>query len=505
MTATVRVTGGAVSGAGEPGLTVFRGISYAAPPVGAHRFAAPQPVDPWDGVRPATTFGPPAPQSDALGGGAAVPGDDWLTANVWTPALDPAARLPVLVWIHGGAYVVGMSSWPEFDGAHLARTGGIVVVTVNYRLGVEGFALVTGETTLTGGATHPAPVNRGLLDLVAALRWVRDNVAAFGGDPGRVTIAGESAGAGCVAALLAMPAATGLFRAAIAQSVPGPFFTPALAADIATAVAAQVDCTPTAAALSAVDPARLAAAGDAVTAAPAGRWGPAATGQVLFAPVVDGDTLPATPWQALAGGAARDVALLAGHTRDEQRLLTMLAGLLGRITAEQAAAALDMFAPGPDGAGRYRAAFPEAGPERLYELVLSDWLFRMPSLRLADAHVTGGGRTHLYELTWPAPGLGGVLGACHGLDLPLMFGNLTRSGPAQLLGDAPGPDAVALSARMTAAWIAFVRDGDPGWPAYTPAEQLTQVFDTPGAVTAYPEQAARQIWQSHPFAPLTLT
>src|SRR6185437_3331469 len=367
--------------------------------------------------------GPPPPQTDALGRGSSeAKGDDWLTVNVWSPTPDPAAKLPVMVWIYGGAYMVGMSSWPEYDGGRLAREGGVVLVTFNYRLGVEGFAHLTG-----------APDNRGLLDQVAALEWVHENIAAFGGDPDRVTIFGESAGGSSVAALLAMPRAAGLFRGAVAQSVPGPFFSRPLAADIAAAFAAEVQLRPTVADLADVDPARLAAAGDAVTATAAkhgDRWGRAGYRTIVFAPVVDGDTLPATPWQALAAGGARDVALLAGHTRDEQRLMTAMTGLLGQVTPDQAATALDIFAPGPDGARRYRDAYPDAGPDQLYELVHSDWLFRMPTVHLADAHVAGGGRAYFYELTSPAPGRGGVLGACHGLDVPLVFGNLTSGGPA---------------------------------------------------------------------------
>jgi para-nitrobenzyl esterase len=489
----VRVTGGPVRGRWEAGLAVFRGVPYAAPPVGANRFAPPRPPGAWDGVRPAESFGPPPPQTDALGRGSfEATGDDWLTVNVWSPALDSAAKLPVMVWIYGGAYTVGASGWAEYDGGHLARDGNVVLVSFNYRLGVEGFAHLAG-----------APDNRGLLDQVAALEWVRGNIAAFGGDPGEVTIFGESAGGGSVAALLAMPRAAGLFRAAVAQSVQGTFFSGELAAGLATAFAAEVRRRPTADDLAGIDPAQLAAAGDAVAAvAPtrADRWGPAAYRSIVFAPIVDGDVLPATPWEALAAGAARDVALLAGHTRDEQRLFTVFTGLLGQVTADQAATALEYLAPAPDGAGRYRDAYPDASPDQLYELVHSDWAFRMPSVRLADAQTAGGGRAHLYELTWPAPGVGGVLGACHGLDVPLVFGNLTSGQPAVLLGDQPGADAVALSARMRAAWTSFATSGDPGWPAYAPGERLTQVFDVSDAVVTYPEQRSYRIWQERSSA-----
>ncbi len=186
----VRVAAGTLRGRLESGLAVFTGIPFAEPP---ERFAAPQPVEAWDGTRDALAYGPPPPQSglfgtDALAGSA----DGWLTVNVWTP--DPAANLPVLVWIQGGGYLFGTSGLPEYDGGRLARDGGVVVVTFNYRVGIEGFAQIDG-----------APANRGLLDQVAALEWVRDNIGAFGGDPDRVTVFGQSAGGGSVAALLAMP------------------------------------------------------------------------------------------------------------------------------------------------------------------------------------------------------------------------------------------------------------------------------------------------------------
>jgi para-nitrobenzyl esterase len=259
-----RTTAGRVRGTvGD--VPVFRGIPFAQPPVGALRFAAPTPPRPWRGVREALAFGPPPPQADAFGMNQLAGGDDWLTLNVWSPDPSPDAALPVMVWIHGGAYAIGTSGLPEYDGARLARDG-VVLVTFNYRVGVEGFAHIEG-----------APANRGLLDQVAALEWVRDNIRAFGGDPARVTVFGQSAGGGSVGALLAMPRAAGLFGRAVAQSVPGTFFTPELAGDIAGACAAELGLKPTVADLSAVDPELLCAAADEVTAsigAHVERWGP---------------------------------------------------------------------------------------------------------------------------------------------------------------------------------------------------------------------------------------
>ncbi|GHC33568.1 carboxylesterase/lipase family protein [Streptomyces cinnamoneus] len=495
----VLTAAGVLRGRWEAGLGVFRGIPFAEPPVRALRFAAPRPARSWDGVREAVSYGPPPPQGGALGMDALArdaAGDDWLTVNVWSPAPEPAAGLPVMVWIHGGAYVIGMSGLPEYDGGRLARDGGVVVVTFNYRVGIEGFAQIEG-----------APANRGLLDQVAALEWVRDNIRSFGGDPERVTVFGQSAGGGSVAALLAMPRAAGLFRRAVAQSAQGTFFSTALAADIAAACAAELGLGPTVADLSAVDPARLSAAGDAVAAkasAWAERWGQVVHRPILVSPVVDGDVLPVTPWRALADGAGRGVELLVGHTRDEERLLAAVSGLLGQVTAEQAATALDALAPGGDGSRAYRDAFPSAGPDELYELVNSDWLFRMPTLHLAEAQTAAGGRAHVYELTWPAPGMGGVLGACHGLDVPLLFGNLDSGQPALLIGEDPSPEAKTLSARLRAAWTAFATHGDPGWPVYEPGQRLTRLFDTHPSVAPYPEETSRVLWQHHAFRELPL-
>ncbi|MEV6350444.1 carboxylesterase family protein [Actinoplanes sp. NPDC051851] len=415
-TADVRLTSGVVRGQIESDISVFRGIPFAT----ADRFGAPGPVEPWSGVRPAVAF------------------DEGLTVNVWSPDTD--ATLPVMVWIYGGGYEIGTSSLPEYDGAVLARTGPVVVVTFNYRIGVEGFGHVDG-----------APPNRGLLDQVAALAWVRDNITGFGGDPGRVTAFGVSAGGGSIAALLAMPRAAGLFQRAIVQSMPGTFFSPELAADIA-------------------------ASGFAASSP---RWGLAGHRSIRFSPVVDGDILPTTPWEAPATG----VTLLAGHTRDEQSLFTALTGPVD--------APLGLF--GPVG------AYPDMSPEQLHELIHSDWLFRMPTVTFADAHAAAGGRTYLYELTWA----GGPLGACHGLDVPLVFGNLTRGETALLIGD-PTPEAIGLSHQMRTAWTAFATHGDPGWPAYHPAGRLTRIFDVPGSVGPYPESVSHRIWRSHRFAPLPL-
>ncbi|MEU2348064.1 carboxylesterase family protein [Modestobacter sp. NPDC049651] len=499
----VRTRAGAVRGRSEGGLAVFRGIPFAAPPVGALRFQTPRPAQPWDGVREADVFGPPPPQA-WMGPPPPVPPatgpvrhdpTDWLTVNVWTP--DPGAGgLPVLVWVYGGAYRMGSAAEPGYDGSALARSGA-VVVTANHRVGVEGYLELDG-----------APANRGLLDVLATLRWVQEEIAAFGGDPARVTVFGESAGAGAIAALLVSPATTGLVAQAVAQSVPGTWFTPALARDVSAELTAPLGRAPSAAALADVPPDELIAALAQLDRRMASleRWGLVSHTPTPFSPVVDGELVPTDPWTGLAAGAARDVPLLVGHNRDEWRLFLALGGLVGRVTEEMADVAGDVFGPGPEGAARVRAAFPGAGAEERFVLAHSDRMFRMPSLQLARAHTAGGGRSHLYELTWPAPAAGGVLGACHALDVPLVFGVLDGRMGEQLLGPTPPPEARDLSAAMQAAWTAFARDGDPGWPAHDDEAQLTRVFDAGerGGVLRYPEQASRALWADQPIGVLDL-
>ncbi|MZD05799.1 carboxylesterase family protein [Streptomyces sp. SID5785] len=487
---TVRTTEGVVQGRRRKGHAVFRGIPYARPPVGALRFAAPAPPHRWEGTRPAVEFGPVVPLSLPID----VPpqGTDWLTLDIGTP--DPgAAGLPVLVWLPVGGYVSAVSSDPMYDPAALAEAG-VVVVTVNCRVGAEGFAFL-----------DDAPPNRGFLDQIAALEWVQRNIAAFGGDPSRVTVGGTSAGAGSVAALLTMESARGLFRRAIAHSVPGLHSTPALARQVTAAFADRLGAqAPTAEALRDIDPWHLAAELTSFNAglhAHRDRWGRITDTGTALCPVVDGEVLPDTPWSALTGARARGIDLLVGHARDEFRYFSVMSGRHGTYTEEDARAALELHAPQPDGASAYRAAFAQAGPEELVEAVYSDALFRMPSQKLAEANAAAGGTSYLFELCWAAPVRDGILGACHSLDLPLAFGTLDSPVGAQLVGAEPSSEAVALSRELQGAWVRFVTTGDAGWSAHRPGELLTRALDAESKTLPYPEQASRQIWEGHPPAP----
>ncbi|GAA5126665.1 carboxylesterase/lipase family protein [Pseudonocardia adelaidensis] len=482
MTTQVRTSAGSVRGRREGGVAVYRGVPFAAPPVGRARFAAPRPPRPWDGVREVTRFGPPPPQP-----GRSTEGDDWLNLAVWTP--EPGRTgLPVVVWISGGTYLNCNAANPHLAGATLAAAGA-VVVSAHYRTGAEGFARFDG-----------APDNRGLLDQVAALRWVRDNIAAFGGDPDNVTVFGQSAGAGSIAALLVMPQAAGLFRRAILQSLPATFFTADLAADVAKEVSAELGRPPRVEDLADVAPDDLVAAARSVTGSlpqREGRWGPLAHTPTPFSPVVDGEVLPVVPWVGLAGGAARDVDLLVGHTRDE---FSLLARGLGDIDEAGVDTLINGLAPTP-GALRYRAAHPSAAPNELRDLAMSDWLWRMPALHLAEAAHAGGAGVWLYELCW---GFNSV-GASHSLDTLLVFGTAEiETGLTEA-----GPDAVAqaqhLSDLMRTELLSFASAGEPGWARYRPDERLTRVYGADSTLARYPEERSRRMWRDQRFAALDLT
>jgi para-nitrobenzyl esterase len=393
-----------------------------------------------------------------------------------------------VVWISGGTYLNCNTANPHLAGATLAAAGA-VVVSAHYRTGAEGFARFNG-----------APDNRGLLDQVAALRWVQENIAAFGGDPDNVTVFGQSAGAGSIAALLVMPQAAGLVRRAILQSLPGTFFTPDLAADVANEVSAELGRTPRVEDLADVAPDDLVAAARSVTESlprREGRWGPLAHTPTPFSPVVDGEVLPVAPWAALAGGAACDVELLVGHTRDE---FSLLARGLGDIDDTGVDTLINGLTPTP-GAQRYRATYPSASPNELRDVAMSDWLWRMPALHLAEAAHVGGARVWLYELCW---GFNSV-GASHSLDTLLVFGTTEiETG----LPEA-GPDAVAdarrLSELLRTEHLTFASTGNPGWARYRPDERVTRVYDAEATLARYPEERSRTIWRDQRFGAMDLT
>ncbi|MDX6362260.1 MAG: para-nitrobenzyl esterase [Streptomyces sp.] len=370
---------GAVRGRHEKGVAVFRGIPFAAPPFGPHRFRRPVPPERWDGVRDAGTFGPTPPKppySEAFArllSDPVVAGDDCLNLNVWTPDPAPGARLPVMVWVHGGALTRGSSAVPVYDGSSFARDG-VVLVTFNYRLGLEGYGLFPD-----------APPNLGLHDQLAALEWVHDAIAGFGGDPDRVTVFGESAGAISIGALLASPRAAGLFRRAVLQSGPPEATEREKVRRLVRRMATRLRIPATAAAFAAVDRPLLAE-----VQAEVGRRASPILGGPAFGIVVDGDLVPRDPLAALLDGAARDVDLMMGWTSEEYRLWLAPTGLVERIDRLGPVALAGAMARchcGPELPRGYRAAHPGAGTADLVGQLVTDHLLRVPLHRLADARL----------------------------------------------------------------------------------------------------------------------
>ena len=465
----VLTAGGAVRGIEvDGGILNFRGIPYAAPPVGALRFQPPEPHERWDGERDGSAFGPTAPQA---GGGpladvlpnVVIPGDDFLNLNVWTPGLD--GRIPVMVFIHGGAFTSGSGAVSIYDGTRFARDG-VVLVTINYRLGVDGF--------LWFGDGVP---NLGMLDQVAALEWVRDNIAAFGGDPDDVTIFGESAGGMSVCTLMAMPAARGLFHRAIAESGAGnSVISPESARLIGTRLAELLGVEPTREAIGAVPIDRVVAAvgalGTEVSTKPRKKlWGDVARNLMPFEPVVDGTVLPGIPERVIAAGASHDVDLIIGTNSDEARLFFVPVGAMAGM--KSAVAYFFAFAYGARplrAVRRMQRLHPGYGPGERAAAILTEGFYRAPALRLAAVHP----RSYVYEFAWGSAAFDGMLGACHALEIAFVFDVLDDPLGAPLLG-GPAPQSVADA--MHSAWVAFAKTGDPGWKPYSAEAPVSMRFD----------------------------
>lgn len=502
-----------IRGREEDGVRRFLGIRYAASPAGELRLRPPVPPERAAGVVEAGEFGPGAPQA-GLVPGSGIPGDpdtwdeDCLFLNVWTPAAAPARR-PVMVFVHGGGFVTGSGASLLYRGEHLARRG-VVVVTLNYRLGALGFL---GHPDLAGEA---GCANWGLRDQVAALRWVQDNIAAFGGDPANVTVFGESAGAISVCSLIGAPAAAGLFRRAIVQSGPAVAISLEAAATVAELLLAELGIAGGGpAALRSVPLADLLAAQARVGSRFDGGAG------LAFQPVVDGGLLPRHPADAVAAGASTGTDLLVGTNRDEFKFFAMTApelvlldedGLAARVRRGLRSAGLERTISAEEAIGAYRAARTARGasttPFELFAAMASDWLFRVPSIRLVEAHVAAGGRAHCYLFDWETPFAGGFLGACHALELPFVFGTLVDPAIGAFVGD--GPEARALADAVQAAWVAYAGAGDPStppageaggaalgpWPEYEPAGRSTMMIGPrPGPVAA-PLEEERRFWQA---------
>ncbi|GAA0903803.1 carboxylesterase/lipase family protein [Virgisporangium aurantiacum] len=484
---------GSVAGVRGNGYVRFHAVPYAEAPFGELRLRAPAAPRPWRDVRDCTRAGHGAPQPwrradpwDRLVN-PTVQGEDCLTLDIWAPTPDLAPH-PVMVWIHGGGFITGTGSAPVFRGASFARDG-IVHVSVNYRLGIDGWC-----------AFDDAPDNLGLRDQIAALRWVQENISVFGGDTGRVTVAGQSAGAISVAYLLAAPAARGLFKRAICQSG---ILDASVSVDAARRVtvrtAAALGVPPTADAFADVELNRLREVTTQMLteSVQMSNW-------VVFRPslpflgVHGTETLPRPVLDALSGGAGADVATLAGTNRDDAFGVVRDAGLLDVDPPEEwIEQGLALLGIGQDVLTVYRA-----GPRRITrtaELVtaaLTDQNFRMPTIQLLEAHQ---GKGFLYQFDWESPALPAGMGADHGIEVPFVYDDLAGFGSyapigAEILGPEPPP---SLAASMHGAWVGFVTDGVPGWPAYDLDRRITMRF---AAVSAAVDDLAgdeRKAWQRH--------
>jgi para-nitrobenzyl esterase len=492
MDTDVRTRQGIVRGRIEEGVAVFKGIPYAAPPFGPNRFQPPRPAERWDGVREALSFGPTAPKPpyfppfDVILPEPAIPGEDCLNLNIWTP--DPGrAGLPVMVWIHGGAFSNGSGAIPQYDGSRFARDG-VVCVTINYRLGADGFLFLGDGIS-----------NLGLLDQIAALTWVQENIAAFGGDPGNVTLFGESAGAFSISTLLSMPRAKGLFRRIIAQSGAGHHvISPATGKRVGQYLAEKLGVEATREAIAAVSTDRLLQAQMALSADAFGnpdpqRWGEVAANLMPFEPVIDGDVLPARPIDSIVGGAGAGVDVIIGSNSEEQRLMMVPNGVINYISEDILAGAVSAYGlPVSETIATYRAIRPGDSPGELLAAIVTDWFYRIPAIRLAEAHTRGSGATYMYEFAWRSPKFDGKLGACHAMEIPFVFDTLDKGGYEEMMGTEPPQQ---LADAMHAAWVAFARVGDPGWPRYDLDRRSTMRFDTKQEVVEDPRSAERVLWE----------
>ena len=458
----VELKDGALMGRIKDSVYLFSGIPYAAPPIGAARFKAAQPVQPWNGIRDATKFGPAAPQTPSGGMTDRVPvrwDEDCLTLNVATPSTT-ADKKAVLVWIHGGAYRSGQGAIPWYNGASFATHGNIVVVTINYRLGALGF---TDLSSFAEGY-ETSGVN-GLLDQIKALEWVQNNISAFGGDPERVTIAGESAGAFSVTTLLGAARAKGLFHRAIPQSGAAHHtLTKAQGLRVAELLMQETQSSDVHALIDCPVETLLKAQDTASARYHTERHSP---GVQAFYPVCGNEVIPTTLLAAIEAGVGRDIPVLIGTNQDESSLFML--GSPGDDTAETQSKAYGNNDLHKD----YARLFPSFSARDIAIRMATDFSFKLPAVRLAELRAETGSETYVYQFNWASriPGLG----ATHALEIPFVFNMLHAPGVTAFIG--PGALPQGLASHMHDIWIHFINGQAPDWPSYQRADRSVMHFD----------------------------
>jgi para-nitrobenzyl esterase len=496
MGMVVETTGGKIEGTIENGIKVFRCIPYAEPPVKALRFKPPQPKKPWLETLDAKTYGyhacqGPDPVQEKIWAITGDGNEDCLTLNIWTPGLDQKRR-PVLVWIHGGAFVVGASSRPATDGGSLAGNGDVVVASLNYRLGALGWLNLDRF-----GSEFDHSGNHGLLDQIAALEWIQENIERFGGDPDNVTLFGLSAGGISISVLMTSPKAKGLFHKAIAQSgAANVVRTVERSREVAEAflTAAGTDDLKDLLVMDAKEIIRFQTEGLSGI-----NW------DLAFGPVLDGSILPESTMGKITDGVSSNIPLMIGTTLDEYRYWYMedpnlktletkhLKGWIERNSKEDFNKIIDA----------YRKSRPQATENQLAVTIVGDGVFRMPSTRMAEARSKTGGNTWMYLFTWSSPIQNGLFGAAHAMETPFVFGTLNAPNVHLFTGD--GAERQELSRVMQDTWIAFSRNSDPNhnglphWSPYDERNRTTLIFDIPCRIENDPYGSERKSWGNAPF------
>ena len=475
-TVIIETKSGNIQGYKANGIEIFKGIPYAEPPVGDLRFSPPVSKEKWGELLDATEYGycpyQGYTQLEDITGKLQPESEDCLNLNIWTPCIDNKKR-PVMFWIHGGAFIMGGGIDTMYDGSTLARRGDVVVVTINYRLGALGYLYLPGITA-----------NVGHLDQILALKWVHDNIELFGGDSGNVTIFGESAGGYSVVALAAVPAAKGLFHRIIAQSAPAidPKVTKKPSKKLMRMLGVEKGDLN---ALRMIAPEKIIDAQNKLLAEDP-------TNLLAFRPLIDGDTLPILPLKAFQNGACKDIEFMIGTNLDEAKLFTaldpeiskmnnvdgdkLLIGFLGRLGIDitRSKAMINTYKQAREGNF-------SIDPKEIMNALITDYIFRISTIRLLEAQCKYQSNTYNYLFTWPSPGFNGELGACHALEIPFVFNTLNNPAFEDFVGKSP--DLNAISHKVMDAWIAFARtgnpnhDGIPKWPSYDIEKRSTMLID----------------------------